>query len=43
MPDVKFIARFEILVVLLLKIQVIWDVTHIVQIMPEVSKDCVLS
>ena len=28
---------------LLLKIQVFWDVTLIVKIMPEVSKDCVPS
>jgi hypothetical protein len=43
MPDEKFIARFEVLIVLLLKIQVFWYVTLIVKIIPEVSKDYVPS
>jgi hypothetical protein len=43
MPNEKFIARFEVLVVLLLNIWIFWDVTLIVKIMPEVSKDCVPS
>jgi len=43
MPNEKFIARFEVLIMLLLKIGIFWDVTFIVKIMPEVSKDCVPS
>jgi len=42
-PNDKFIAKFEVIIVLLLKIQIFWDVTFIVKIMPEVSKDCVPS
>jgi len=40
MPNEKFIARFGVIIVLLLNIQIFWDVTFIVKIMPEVSEDC---
>jgi hypothetical protein len=43
MQNEKFIARFEVLIVHLLKLQVFWVVTLIVKIMPEVSMDCVPS
>jgi len=43
MPNEKFIARFEVIIVLLLKIQIFWNVTFIVKIMPEFSKDGVPS
>jgi hypothetical protein len=43
MPNEKFIAGFEVPVVLLLTIWVFWDVTLIVKLVPEVSKDCMPS
>jgi hypothetical protein len=42
MPSEKLTVKFEVFTVMLLMVQVFWDVIHMGRVLPDVSKDCVL-